>query len=154
MRRRQGSATSVSFYRKTSWKIMRHRNVLLVSTLILSTSAAPAQETLDGRRAIVKFGEALLLKMSGSHANVELNATKGHPGVAALAFQKLADADFKWLGKQTALTTMHLQHTNINDKWLADLKGLRNLKELNLAHTAVTAKGVPLLSNFAKLEDI
>jgi hypothetical protein len=57
------------------------------------------------------------------------------------------------IGRITSLEELYLDQTNVTDRGLADLKGLKNLKKLNLSG-AMLASGLGLQAALPGLEII
>ena len=52
------------------------------------------------------------------------------------------------------LTRLSIDHTNLTDAQIEELKGLKNLQYLNLVGTKITAQGVQKLKTITTLENI
>ncbi len=107
------------------------------------------------------FGEALLLKMSGSNADYDKSITSGHAAFKGhndsaydLNGRKLTFSEWNILSEQHSIKRLRLSRTNLTDERFTHLNKLQELKELDLSKTQLTEKGISVLKSFPALETL
>ena len=121
-------------------------------------SGRPDAAVPDERR---DFGEALLLKMSGSNADYDKSVTSGHEAFKGhnesaydLNGRKLTFSEWNILSEQHSIKRLRLSRTNLTDERFTHLNKLQDLTELDLSKTKLTDKGISVLKSFPKLETL
>ncbi len=121
-----------------------------------STTGSPKLEMGGAvNKAHVKFGEGLLLKMSGSSVDVDIEDDKPNklnPLQADWRGKSFEEADCKWLGRQTTFRSLRLGGSNLKDDCFTHLKNMHSLIQIDISHTQVTYKVLDVFKAFPHLE--
>ena len=128
---------------------MRYSIVITIGTLLLAGPPAPAQEsTAERDRALV-----VVKKVGGSH---QADATlPGQPIVKVdLSGTPATDADVANLKGLTQVRALNLNLTRITDEGLVHLRGMKHLEELGLGLTSMGDPGMAHLKGLTRIKRV